>query len=142
MPALYGDGVLVAGDAAGMVNAVFTEGANLALLSGRMAAQTVLRASDFGDYSRGTLAHYAALLERSLVMKDLKQYQNVTHFLSSHKHFFSLYPEVASASIKEFLTVDTLSKADKHQLILKLVKSQRPTRAMLKDVYDAWRAIK
>ena len=52
MPKLYGNGVLVAGDAAGMVNAVFTEGANLALLSGKMAAQTVLQSHATAAASR------------------------------------------------------------------------------------------
>ncbi len=141
MPQLYGDGVLVAGDAASMVNAVFTEGSNLALLSGRMAAQTVMHATDLGDFSRETLSHYGKLLDKSLVMKDLKQFKNMTPFLSSHLHFFTLYPEVASAAFREFLTVDSLSKADKLHLILKLVRSQRPTRKLMKDLYDSWKAI-
>ncbi len=141
MPRLYGDGVLVAGDAASMVNAVFTEGANLALLSGRIAAQTVLRASEFGTFGCETLSYYGGLLEDSLIMKDLKQYKNVMPLLSSHLHFFGLYPEIASAAVKEFLTVDSLSKADKHKLIMKLVRSQRPSRKMIKDLYEAWRAI-
>ncbi len=142
MPRLYGDGVLVAGDAAGMVNALHTEGANLALLSGKMAAETVLHAKDHGTFDRGTLSYYARLHEKSLVMKDLIQYQDVTPFLSSHPHFFNFYPEIASAAIKEFLTVDSLSKADKRRMIMKLVKSQRPTRKLLKDLYDAWRALR
>jgi electron transfer flavoprotein-quinone oxidoreductase len=141
MPTLYGDGVLVVGDAAGMVNAAHTEGANLALLSGRMAAQTVLRARDFGSFDAGTLGHYQDLLRKSVILKDLKQYQDMMPFLSSHPHFFSLYPELASAALKEFLTVDSLSKADKLHLITRLVRSQQPTRKFLKDLYDAWRAI-
>jgi len=141
MPRLYGNGVLVAGDAASMVNAVNTEGANLALLSGRMAAQTVLRAMDCGSFESLTLSHYGDLLNNSLVIKDLKQYQKVTPFLSSHPHFFSLYPELASAVLKEFLTVDSLSKADKLHLITRLVRSQQPTKKLLKDLYDTWKAL-
>src|SRR5665811_520843 len=139
MPKLYGNGVLVVGDAAGMVNAAFTEGANLALLSGRMAAQTVLKARDCGSFEALTLSHYGELLKRSVIMKDLKSFQNVTPFLSSHPHFFTMYPELASAAVKELLTVDSLSKADKLHLIIKLVRSQRPARKLMKDLYDSWR---
>ncbi|MFA5809085.1 MAG: FAD-dependent oxidoreductase [Thermoleophilia bacterium] len=141
MPQLYGNGVLVAGDAAGMVNAVFTEGANLALLSGRMAAETVIRANELGNFNAETLSWYGERLEKSLVIKDLKQYQDAAPFLSSHAHMFNLYPEVASAAMKEFLTVDSLSKADKIHLIMKLFRSQVPTRRLIRDMYDAWRAI-
>ena len=141
MPKLYGDGVLVAGDAAGMVNAVFSEGANLALLSGMMAAETVLRARQYGDYSREALSYYGELIGRSIIMKDLKTFEGMAPLLSSHRHFFSLYPELASAAVKEMLTVDSLSKADKMHLITKLIRSQRPTRKFLKDIYDGWRAI-
>ncbi|MCL4473921.1 MAG: FAD-dependent oxidoreductase [Actinobacteria bacterium] len=140
MPSLYGDGVLVAGDAAGMVNAVFSEGANLALLSGKMAAETVLQARGSGDYSRRTLGRYGDLVGRSIIMKDLKTFEGMTSLFSSHKHFFSLYPQLASAAVKEMLTVDSLTKADKMHLITKLARSQMPTRRLIKDLWDGWRA--
>ncbi|MHB9111082.1 MAG: FAD-dependent oxidoreductase [Thermoleophilia bacterium] len=140
MPKLHGNGVLVAGDAAGMVNAVFTEGANLAVLSGRMAAETVLRARECGSFEAITLSHYRDQLEKSIIMKDLKTFQHVTPFLSSHPHFFTMYPELASAAVKELLTIDSLSKANKMHLIIKLVRSQRPARKLMKDLYDAWRS--
>ncbi|MEK6537202.1 MAG: FAD-dependent oxidoreductase, partial [Actinomycetota bacterium] len=87
-----------------------------------------------------TLSHYGELLKKSVIMKDLKTFEKMTPFLSSHPHFFSIYPELASAAVKELLTVDSLSKADKMHLIIKLVKSQRPARKYLKDLYDGWRA--
>lgn len=141
MPQLCGNGALVVGDAAGMVNAVHTEGANLALLSGKMAADTVIHCRESGDYSARSLGHYCQLLQNSLIMKDLTEYQDVAPFLSSHAHLFSLYPEVASAAIRAFLTVDNLSKADKHSLVLKLVRRHIPPRRMMKDLYDIWRAL-
>jgi len=139
MPKLFGDSVLVAGDAAGMVNAVNTEGANLALLSGMMAARTVLHAKACGNFDSYNMSRYHEQVQSSIIAKDLKLYENVTPFLSAHPHFFSLYPELASAAVKEFLTVDSLSKADKLHLITRLVRSQRPTRRFLKDLYDGWK---
>jgi electron transfer flavoprotein-quinone oxidoreductase len=141
MPRLCSDGVLVAGDAAGMVNAVHTEGANLALLSGKMAAEAVIACRDDGDYSGAALTRYCDALDRSLIMKDLRQYQDIAPFLSSHKHLFSLYPEVFSAAVKELFVVDSLSKADKHKLIFRLVRSQIPSRRLFRDIFDIWRSM-
>lgn len=44
VPKLYTDGAMVAGDAAGLVNNVHFEGTNLAMISGKLAAQTALEA--------------------------------------------------------------------------------------------------
>ncbi len=141
MPQLYGDGVLVAGDAAGMVNPINSEGANLALLSGQMAAETVLACRQQGRFDRAALALYQRRLERSVVIQDLKKYENATPFLASHPQLFGLYPELMAALAREFLTVDNLSKANKEKLLLKLFRSQVPARRLLKDLYDAWRSL-
>ncbi|MHB1465328.1 MAG: FAD-dependent oxidoreductase [Thermoleophilia bacterium] len=141
MPRLYGDGVLVAGDAAGMVNAINSEGANLALLSGKMAAETALACRKRGDFSAAALGRYRLLLEDTVILKDLRKYDNATKFLSTHHHLFGLYPELMAALAREFLTVDQLSKAEKERLLLKLFRSQVPTRRLLKDFYQAWRAL-
>jgi electron transfer flavoprotein-quinone oxidoreductase len=58
MPNLYGDGVLVAGDAAMMVNGLHREGSNLAMTAGRLAGEAVIRAKARGDLSARGLAVY------------------------------------------------------------------------------------
>ncbi len=141
MPQLYGDGVLVAGDAAGMVNPINSEGANLALLSGQMAAETVLACRRHGSFDRDALSLYRQQLEKSLIIKDLKKYENATPFLASHPQLFGLYPELMATIAREFLTVDNLSKADKEKLLLRLFRSQVPARRLLKDLFDAWRSL-
>lgn len=141
MPRLYGDGVLVAGDAACMVNAVYTEGANLALLSGKMAAETVLICRGLGRFDADALSIYQDFLERSLILKDLKKYKDVTPFISSRPQFFTVYPELLAAMIREFFTVDSLSKVEKHTLIKRLFRSQIPSRQLLKELYQAWRTL-
>lgn len=139
---LYGGGALVAGDAAGMVNAVNTEGANLALLSGKAAAETVAAGLAAGRLDTDALAGYRDRLADSPVLEDLRKYGGATAFFADHPHFFRRYPRLFAAAARELLTVDGLSKADKHHLIMKLVRSQAPTRRLLKDLYDAWRALK
>jgi electron transfer flavoprotein-quinone oxidoreductase len=58
MPKLYSDGILIAGDAAQMVNASHREGSNLAMTAGRLAAETVIEAKKKGDFSAKTLSAY------------------------------------------------------------------------------------
>ena len=56
IPKLYGDGYLIAGDSAMLYNAPHREGNNLAMASGRMAAETIIEALRRGDCSRRSLA--------------------------------------------------------------------------------------
>lgn len=54
MGRIVADGVVVVGDAAQLVNAIHREGSNLAMTSGRLAAQTILEAMAIGDFSEST----------------------------------------------------------------------------------------
>src|SRR4029453_7223115 len=71
LPQLYGDGVVVVGDAAGLVNPLNREGANLAMLSGKLAAQAIIEAKASDDFSAMSLSRYRELLDESVVMADL-----------------------------------------------------------------------
>ena len=55
IPPLYTNGMMVAGDAAGLVNALNFEGTNFAMFSGKFAAQTALEAKKAGNYSKEQL---------------------------------------------------------------------------------------
>lgn len=65
LPELVGDGVLIAGDAAGMcMNLGFTiRGMDLAIAAGEAAAKTVLSAMKSDDFSKQKLAEYRQHLE-------------------------------------------------------------------------------
>jgi electron transfer flavoprotein-quinone oxidoreductase len=51
MPQLYTDGVMIAGDAASMVNAMHWEGTNMAITAGKAAGETAVEAHKKGDFS-------------------------------------------------------------------------------------------
>lgn len=78
IPELCHNGLLIVGDSAGLVNAsMYHEGANLAMASGRMAAEAVVQAKLIGDFSRRSLSLYERMLQDSFVMADLRQYRDV-----------------------------------------------------------------
>ena len=58
--------VILAGDAAGLINPLNGEGIQYALLSGRWAAETVLEAHAAGDFSASRLKAYAVRVDREL----------------------------------------------------------------------------
>lgn len=86
MPELVRDGVIIAGDAAAMVvNLGYTvRGMDLAIESGRLAGEAVVRAKAKEDFSAESLSYYKTLLDESFIMKLMKQYQNLPGLMEDH----------------------------------------------------------
>jgi electron transfer flavoprotein-quinone oxidoreductase len=140
LPKPYGSGFLVVGDAAGFGNVVHREGSNLAMTSGYLAAQAILRAKERGDYSENSLSYYKHLLERSYILKDMKKYRNLKKYLETHKEIFTVYPSMLSEAVREFFLVDSIPKKEKQKKIIKAVRQRRPICKILKDLYHGFRA--
>src|SRR5690606_35371490 len=88
MPKVVGHGVLVVGDAAQLVNAIHREGSNLAMTSGRLAAETIIKAKEYNDFSENMLDHYRVKLMESFVGQDMKKYKDATHFFDQNTQYF------------------------------------------------------
>lgn len=103
---LYGNGMLVAGDAAGFaLNAGFTvRGMEYALASGYHAAQAVLKAREAGRYGSDQLSIYRQYLEESFVLKDFKNFQEAPAVLRNPR-FFRHYPELAGNLLADIYRV-------------------------------------
>ena len=142
MPRLYGHGVLIAGDAAMMVNGLHREGSNLAMTAGRLAGETVVEAKGRNDFSATSLASYRRRLEESFVLKDLKKYQHLPEFVDRHPELLGIYPGLVNLAIHEMLTVDGMPKRDKQRKIWKAVTARRPLWRLITDAYRAWKVIR
>jgi len=81
IPKLAGDGYVIAGDSAMLFNALHREGSNLAMASGKMAAQAIIQAVKSNDVSKQGLNSYIKNMEDSYVMKDMRKYRNFPGFL-------------------------------------------------------------
>lgn len=141
IPKLYTDGMLVVGDAAMLVNSFHREGSNLAITSGRLAAETVLAAKEKNDFSAQSLSLYQQKLEESFVVKDLKKYKDASHFLEANPQFLTLYPQFANYVAKEMMTVDGVPKQEKQKAIMKGVTSKRSLLHLGWDMFRLWRTI-
>lgn len=105
-PELVGDGVLIAGDAAGMcMNLGFTiRGMDLAISAGEAAAKTVLSAMKRDDFSKQSLGEYRQHLDEG-PMRDMRMYQKLPAFLDNPR-MFTAYPEMAVNIARDLFTVD------------------------------------
>jgi electron transfer flavoprotein-quinone oxidoreductase len=142
MPRLFDDGVLVAGDAAMMVNNLHREGSNLAMAAGRMAGETVIRAARDGDFTVRTLSAYQELLEASFVLQDLRKYEHLPELAARRPELLSVYPALLNEAVHEMLTVDGVSKREKQRRVLRRLLAERPWWRLLRDAYDGWRAMR
>lgn len=103
---LCGNGILVAGDAAGLaLNIGFTvRGMEYAMASGYFAARAVLKAKETGNFHAETLRVYKRFLEESFVLQDFINFQKSPAVLSNPR-FFTHYPELVGNLMKDVYTV-------------------------------------
>jgi electron transfer flavoprotein-quinone oxidoreductase len=144
IPQLYGDGWLVVGDAAQLNNAIHREGSNLAMTSGRMAAEAIAEIKSRGaPMTAANLALYKTKLEDSFVMKDLKKYKDMPQLLHiQSQNFFLTYPQLVSKAMQNFVRVDGTPKVEKEKATMKSFASARSWPGLLGDAVRfarAWR---
>jgi electron transfer flavoprotein-quinone oxidoreductase len=142
IPELCGDGFLIAGDSAMFLNAPHREGSNLAMASGRFAAESIMEALQWRDLSRRGLEGYASRLKRSCVIQDLKKYRHFPGFLHRHHEVFTTLPGAAALAAREMIRVDGVPKRQKQQSIVKNVRRQLPPLKWIRFLWDCWRAFR
>lgn len=140
LPRLFTDGAVVVGDAAQFVNPLNREGANLAMLSGKLAAQAIVEAKARDDFSAMSLSRYRELLDESFVMKDLYKIRNITDFAHARPHLLGEYPRLMQSLAEEYLRVDGAPKKIKQQQMLARVGNLSKKR-LLSDLVAGMRAM-
>ncbi len=112
VPQLAGNGVLIAGDAAGLVNmSLYKEGTNHAMESGRTAGEVAKLAKDKGDFSLATLGEYERRLQASVALADLKKYRALPEILDCTPEVLGLYPAKVTRLLVDYFTNAHESKA-------------------------------
>ncbi len=103
---LYRDGLLVAGDAAGLsLNVGLTvRGMEYAVASGIFAARAVKQAREKRDYSAAGLSSYQKMLEESFVLKDFKTFEHAPVFLDNPR-LFNHYPQLVGNVFQKLFLV-------------------------------------
>ena len=142
MPQLAGDGLLVAGDAAGMCLAagLWLEGVNFALGSGVIAGETAVAAVRAGDVSAAGLAGYRKRLAEGFVLADHERYRDAPELVLSER-VQRRYPAVIAGMLEEMFTVtNPAPKRGAMSIALRQLKRQNIRwRDLLRDGWKAWR---
>ncbi len=142
IPQLYADGVMIAGDAAMLVNNLHWEGTNLALKSGKLAAETAIEAINNQDFSADSLSLYQQKLENSYVIKDLKTYKNILSDIAPRSaSFFGYYPQKISEFFEIFTSVNEKPKKQEFRRYICSWFTERSLRELISDIFTIIKSV-
>ncbi len=141
MPPLFVDGMLLAGDAAQMINPTHREGSNLAMSAGRMAGETVIEAKKKGNFSSKVLSLYRKKLEESFILKDMEDHKDIEDKVRENREILTVYPRLLNEAAHEYFLVDGMPKRDHQRRIIRRIRQERGFFRMIKDAISLRKAI-
>ncbi|RKY03706.1 MAG: electron transfer flavoprotein [Spirochaetes bacterium] len=108
---LYGDGIMVVGDAAGfsLNMGITVRGMEFAIASGVMAAEVAFKALKKGDTSKETLKEYEKLLKESFLFKDMQTFRHSKNVLENPR-FYNFYPSLICSLLEKLFTFNNIPK--------------------------------
>jgi electron transfer flavoprotein-quinone oxidoreductase len=143
MPRLFGHGILIVGDAAGFLlkNGRTIEGMNFAIESGRLAAETILEAVQYNNYSADVLAEYSNKINNSKLFKRLIKFKNSYQFFQNPR-LYKEYPELVTNFSKMLFTDEGSGDKKISGLLLKAFLSSDVTiQSMFADMMKTQRTL-
>ena len=123
---LCGNGILVAGDAAGFALNLGTtvRGMEFAIASGMLAAETIIEAKKAEDFSQKTLSAYETKLRDSFVMKDMFTSRKIPSFLDD-EDLFAHYPQSFSQMLDDITWFGKAPRENTGKILWKTLKSSK-----------------
>ncbi|MFQ6040087.1 MAG: FAD-dependent oxidoreductase [Candidatus Poribacteria bacterium] len=138
IPELTANGLMIVGDAAGLVNISFYhEGSNLAMASGRYAGETAVVAKEQNNFSKQILAAYEDKLNQAFVMKDLERYKDAPEILDSTPEISSLYPRKVCKLLVDYFTNSPKPKKEIQKQAIKDFFAGVPKLKLIGDLFKA-----
>ncbi|HEV2520502.1 MAG TPA: FAD-dependent oxidoreductase [Thermoplasmata archaeon] len=137
----YGDGWMVAGDAAGFVfsNGLVIQGMNYAVRSGLEAAETALSARTKHDPTAVALSEYERRLATTGILADFREFARMDR-VKWNPRFYREYPEFATALLGRMMTETGARKEHARTALDAARRSARLSRwKLLRDAYSMWR---
>lgn len=133
IPQLYGYGILVTGDAAMMISG--RQGTDLAMLSGKYAAEAVCQAKAKGDFSPDILQAYERRIGSSYFMKDIEDNKNVGNYYKKYPDADYLINKMLNDAAYEYFKTDLEPGSQKIDKIIQQIRSFQHPWKTVKDVY-------
>lgn len=131
---LYANGVMIAGDAAGLINSAHFEGTNFAIESGKLAGETAIIALNLEKYDHNILRTYEEKLRNSFVLKDMKSYRNVVETMYLRKNsILKYYPDKMGEFFEMLHMVDNVDKKKKFTKFFRKIFFERSILELFRD---------
>lgn len=142
VPKLYTGGMMVTGDAAGLVLAggVFLEGVNFAIAAGRIAAETALYAFEKGNFDENTMSEYERGLKDSFVLQDIDRYKTAIPMLLNER-LYEVYPSFVCRTLENWFMVDGTGHPKLAGMVKRILGEDLGLWQMTKDGYQFGRAM-
>jgi electron transfer flavoprotein-quinone oxidoreductase len=145
MPDLATDGLLVAGDAAGMTLAagVWLEGVNFAIGAGLAAGHAAADAIESGDVSVAGLSGYRRALESNFVLADHKRFRDAPKLVLSERMQRQYNHLICDVAEQMFTVTNPLPKPGLARLLRRSARRQRVhLRDLLRDGIETVRVFR
>lgn len=135
---LYRDGLILVGDAAGMVvnTGTIIRGIDLAIISGIAAAQAIIKNENVSNVGPA----YLKELEVLDLLSTMKLYANF-HELMSNRRMVSVYPTMANEMMKSLFAVDGKLPERIDKAMLKILKKHVTFGQLLSDGWRGFKAV-
>lgn len=142
VPQMVYGGCLLAGDAAMLCMNLgyMVRGMDLAVASGRMAAEAAVAAIDAGDVSEAGLASYKSAMDSSFVMRDLQTFRAWPKTMEGWSSMFADYPKMAAEVLDAMFVVDGTPQQPLKKRIMPIIK-QRGTFKLLGEARGALKSL-
>lgn len=135
VPKLYDDGLIVTGDAAVMISG--RRGTDLAMITGKIAADTVVQAKAKGDFSEKLMANYSLKLNKTFFMKDIKSAgPDTINYFKKYPDSDYLISNVANNLAYEFFNVGMTTEAEKSKKMKEVITAKQMPLKTMGDLYQ------
>jgi electron transfer flavoprotein-quinone oxidoreductase len=142
IPKLAGDGILVAGDAAGLCLAtgLYLEGINYAIASGRAAGETAAEVSGSGRADAAALRSYERRLDQAGVLPDFRRFRRAPRLVLSER-MHDVYPDLLTGLAERVLA----PRGQPKRKLLRLARAELKARGipltrLVRDLVEGGRA--
>ena len=139
LPRLYGDRVLLLGDAAclSMNIGYAVRGMDSAIASGFYAAETARRATTSGDFSKRALSAYDDALRGSFVLADMERFAKAQEFLEGER-VYQYSPWLASRFLQRLFSFTDMPQEGVREIVGDDVLGGDLLRILI-DMWRMWR---
>jgi electron transfer flavoprotein-quinone oxidoreductase len=140
IPPLVHPGLLIAGDAASLVNGI--HGINLAMWSGFYAAKAAYAAKTSRDFSARKLSLYRTLLDESFVLQNMRVNAKAAALQREKPYLFDLYSRMANEAAYQFARVYPMPIKEKRKFVWRKVTSLQPVGKIAADIWQVFKVVK